>query len=214
MSDIYEQLPKYDSVSTHLSLSAWVSPRLPPVIQCSAALGAAFSLPVSRACLGLISRNFGVKYISQNDFIRRQMCSVDFPTRPDRSHCWAGPLDKAEAQLIAHECISNTFEKPFSPLSESTGFQLHCPGFFFTRVIQDLQSLNICHRCLRVPNFSDRKKRPGWSAVRYTCRRPANMDKSALLESEILFTEPQFCHSRAKLSTYWLCTRSRCSSQH
>lgn len=74
-------------VSPPICLSAWVFSPLPLVIQCSAALGAAFSLPVSRACLGLIPRNFGVKCISQNYFISRQMGSVDFPTRQDWSHC-------------------------------------------------------------------------------------------------------------------------------
>lgn len=107
----------------HSLCSRPLSP-LPPVIQPLAALWA-----VSLSWIW-IARNLGVKFISQNDFIRRQMDFVNFSSRRDRGDCCSGPLDKAEAQLIAHEWILNKFEKPFSALPENTSLLLHQPVFF------------------------------------------------------------------------------------
>lgn len=69
---------------------------------------------------------------------------LDFPSRLDRGGCCSGPLDKAEAQLIAHEWILNKFEEPFctahfqrTPVCCSANQVFFFLLFFFVRTIQE-----------------------------------------------------------------------------
>lgn len=139
------------------------------------------------------------------------MAFVDFPSRLDRGDCCSGPLDKAEAQLIAHEWILNKFEKPFSTLSENTGLLIRHPVFFLVFFCEDYSRIPITEHLPEIPGrlrlcrpietakLSGSSAQTVWNRflrLGKTASQPAKIlpGQRAVTQrlSEILFTEPQF----------------------